>query len=136
MDRRHTPAYRGTMTPTKTTSSTTSAPEIPVAPALDDAAALPAAGAPVAAAPADSQVLGILALVSSLTGIVFGLVLPLSIVGVVLGILALSREPRSRTLATWAIVTGAIPFAFGLLAIIVGASIAIPLGIWAFAGAF
>ncbi len=136
MDQRNTPAYRGTMTPTKTTSSTTSAPEIPTAPALDAPAALPAAGAPVAAAPADSQVLGILALVSSLTGIVFGLVLPLSIVGVVLGILALSREPRSRTLATWAIVTGAIPFAFGLLALIVGASIAIPLGIWAFAGAF
>lgn len=125
-------AYRGDMTPTKTTSSTsTSTPDAP--PALDSTATV--AVAPAAANPADSQVLGILALVSSLTGILFGLVVPLSIVGIVLGVVALSREPRSRTMATWAIVTGVIPFALGLFALIIGVSIAIPFGLWAFAGA-
>lgn len=132
MERLAARTYRGSMTPTKTTSSTTPAPETPAAPALDSTLA----PAPAAANAADSQVLGILALVSSLSGILFGLVLPLSVVGIVLGIVALSREPRSRTMATWAIVTGAIPFAFGVVALIVGASIAIPLGLWALAGAF
>lgn len=134
MERLAARTYRGSMTPTKTTSSTTPAPKTPAAPAFDSTATL--APDPAAANPADSQVLGILALVSSLSGILFGLVLPLSVVGIVLGIVALSREPRSRTMATWAIVTGAIPFAFGVVALIVGASIAIPLGLWALAGAF
>jgi hypothetical protein len=84
----------------------------------------------------DSQTLGILALVSALSGILFGLTVPLSIVAVVLGILALQREPRSRALATWGIVLGAVPFAFGLFAIAVGAAVAIPFGMWALLGGF
>lgn len=82
----------------------------------------------------DSQTLGILALVSALSGILFGLALPLSIVAVVLGVLALQREPRSRALATWGIVLGAVPFAFGAIAIAVGAAVAIPFGLWALLG--
>ena len=57
----------------------------------------------------DSQVLSILSLISALSGILFGLVFPLSIVAIVLGILALSREPRGRTMAIWGIVVGAVP---------------------------
>lgn len=91
---------------------------------------------PAPTATSDSQTLGILALVSALSGILFGLVLPLSIVAVVLGILALKREPRSRALATWGIVLGAVPFAFGVIAIAVGAAVAIPFGVWAVLGGF
>ena len=66
----------------------------------------------------DSQVLSILSLISALSGILFGLVFPLSIVAIVLGILALSREPRGRTMAIWGIVVGAVPGALAVLGIV------------------
>lgn len=78
---------------------------------------------------ADSQVLSILSLVSALSGILFGLVIPLSIIAIVLGILALSREPRGRTMAIWGIVVGALPGALGVLGVIVASAVLIPLGI-------
>lgn len=115
--------YRGSMT-------TATDPSLAVGESTPATSALPTPTA------ADSQTLGILALVSALSGILFGLVVPLSIVAVVLGILALQREPRSRTLATWSIVLGAVPFAFGLFAIAVGAAVAIPFGVWALLGGF
>lgn len=92
-------------------------------------------GAPTQAA-SDSQVLGILALVSALSGILFGLVFPLSIVAIVLGILALSREPRARTMAIWGIVLGALPGALAVIGITLAAAFLIPVGAvaWAFGG--
>ncbi|MGX5680198.1 DUF4190 domain-containing protein [Schumannella luteola] len=93
------------------------------------------AAAPVTATPSDSPVLSILALVSSLSAILFGLVFPLSIVAIVLGILGLQREPRGRAMAIWSIVLGAVPFALGVLFAIVGLAFAVPFGLfWAFDG--
>jgi hypothetical protein len=106
--------YRGLMTTT-----------LPVEPGTDR---------PIAAAP--TSTLSIISLVSAISGIAFGLVIPLSIVAIVVGVLALSREPQSRTMAVWGIVLGAIP---GGLTIIFGglaAVLLIPFGVFAaFVGA-
>ena len=103
-----------TLTATPTTASTPAAPQ----------------------SATDSQVLSILALVSALSGILFGLVFPLSIVAIVLGILALSREPRARTIAIWGIVLGALPGALAVIGITLAAAFLIPFGAvaWAFGG--
>jgi len=79
----------------------------------------------------DSQVLSILSLISALSGILFGLVFPLSIVAIVLGILALSREPHGRTMAIWGIVVGAVPGALAVLGIVFAAAFLIPFGVFA-----
>lgn len=90
-----------------------------------------------AATASDSPVLSILALVSSLSAILFGLVFPLSIVAIVLGILGLQREPKGRTMAIWSIVLGAVPFAVGILFAVAGLAFAVPFGLWAiFGGGF
>ena len=105
---------------------------------MTDTATLPATTTPAttpatpgASAASDSQVLSILSLISALSGILFGLVLPLSIVAIVLGILALSREPRGRTMAIWGIVVGAVPGALAVLAIVFAAAFLIPFGVFA-----
>lgn len=95
---------------------------------MTDTATLPTT-TPTPQVATDSQVLSILSLVSALSGILFGLVIPLSIVAIVLGILALSREPRGRTMAIWGIVVGALPGALGVLGVIVASAVLIPLGI-------
>lgn len=110
--------------------TTATAPE-----ALPEVTAAPAATAAVAAAPTETPVLSIIALVSSLTAILFGMVFPLSIVAIVLGILGLQREPRGRTMSIWSIVLGAVPFAFGLILAFIGLAVALPVGLfWAFDG--
>ena len=64
-----------------------------------------------------SLVLGIVSIVASSTFFV-------PVAGLVLGILALKREPASRTMAIWGIVLNAVMLAgtvlFGLLAIVFG----------------
>ncbi len=93
------------------------------------------ATAAVAPAVAPTPILGLLGLASALSGIAFGLVIPLSIVAIVLGWLALSREPANRTLAIWTIVLGAIPGALIALAGILAIVFIVPLGLFAaFAG--
>ncbi|MDP3208148.1 MAG: DUF4190 domain-containing protein [Rhodoglobus sp.] len=86
---------------------------------------------PARAGASDTPVLSILSLVSSITGIVFGMVIPLSIVAIVLGILALSREPRGRMLAIWGIIVGALPGALAILGLVLAAAFFIPLGAFA-----
>jgi len=81
----------------------------------------------------ETPVLSILALISAISGIVFGLVIPLSIVAIVLGVLAMSREPQARTMAVWSIVLGSIPGALAILGIVLGAALVIPFGIFALA---
>jgi hypothetical protein len=78
-----------------------------------------------APATTDQPIFSILALVFGITGIFTGTVFPLSIAAIVLGILALKRERKARTMATWGIVTGALPFAFGVLAL----GVLVPLGL-------
>lgn len=108
--------------------TTATAPESVVEPATT------VAPQPVAPAASDSPVLSILALVSSLSAILFGLVFPLSIVAIVLGILGLQREPAGRTMSIWSIVLGAVPFAIGMLFAAVGLAFALPFGLWALFG--
>jgi len=87
------------------------------------------------APPADQQlvvrtqpILAILSLVFGITGIVTTMIFPFSVAGLVLGILALRREPQARVMAIWGTVVSGIPGAlivlFGVLAIM----ILIPLG--------
>ena len=92
-----------------------------------------APSAPVSTAPSgasDQTTLGILSLVFGILGVLSGTVFPLSIVAIVLGILALRREPRSRTLAIWGIITGALPFALGVLGLTFAAAFFVPLGLF------
>ena len=94
--------------------------------------ALPAEieSAPTATA-SETPVLSILSLVSSISAFVFGMIVPLSIVAIVLGALALSREPRGRTMAIWGIVVGAVPGALAVLGIVFAAAFLIPFGVFA-----
>ena len=93
------------------------------------------ATAAVAPAVAPTPILGLLGLASALSGIAFGLVIPLSIVAIVLGWLALTREPANRTLAIWSIVLGAIPGALIALAGVLAVAFIVPIGLFAaFAG--
>jgi hypothetical protein len=108
--------------------TTATAPEI-----VPEVTAAPTA--PPAPATSTTPILSILALVSSLSGIVFGMVFPLSIIGIVLGVLGVQREPKARTMAIWSIVLGALPFALGVLFAAVGLAFAVPFGLfWAFGG--
>lgn len=77
----------------------------------------------------DQTTLGILSLVTGILGVLGGLIFPLSIVAIVLGILALQREPRSRTMAIWGIIVGALPFALGVLTVIAAAAFFVPFGL-------
>lgn len=96
-------------------------------------ATLPTIETPQAQVASDTQVLSILSLISAIAGIAFGLVFPLSIVAIVLGVLALSREPRGRTMAIWGIVVGAVPGALAILGVVLAAALIIPFGAFAFA---
>ena len=75
-----------------------------------------------------TPVLSILSLVSAISGIVFGMIIPLSIVAIVLGILALSREPRARTMAIWGIIVGSLPGALLIIGGVLATAFIIPFG--------
>ncbi len=102
---------------------------------MTNTATLPAAAieTPARSVATQSQVLSILSLVSAISGIVLGLVIPLSIVALVLGILALPREPRGRTMAIWGIILGAVPGALVALGLVFAAAFMIPFGAFALA---
>lgn len=93
------------------------------------------ATSPVPAA-TQTPVLSIIALVSSISAIAFGLVFPLSIVAIVLGIYGLKREPQARTMAIWSIVLGSVPFAIGVVVATLGIAFFVPLGLFAAFGGF
>jgi hypothetical protein len=61
------------------------------------------------------QTFGILSLIVAIVSVVAGLVPIGSIVAIVLGGIALQREPASRKLATAGVLIGAIPIAIGTL---------------------
>lgn len=95
-------------------------------PATDTA---PTATAPSMTAPAAQsadRTLGILSLVTSLVSIVTGFVPLGSALAIVLGAVAMRREPASGKLATAGILVGAIS-----IALTVGAAILVPLGLLA-----
>ncbi|MET1043544.1 MAG: DUF4190 domain-containing protein [Microbacteriaceae bacterium] len=78
-------------------------------------------GAPTSDAPtppsyaaAPNQTLSILSLVLGIVSIIFGQTLIIPIGAIVLGFLARTREPASRTMGTWGIVLGFVAL-FGWL---------------------
>jgi hypothetical protein len=97
------------------------------APTLEPTTA--SASAPVAAS--TTPVLALVGFISALAGIALGAVIPLSIVAIVLGAMALSREPQGRTLAIWSIVLGAIPGALIVIGGVLATAFIVPFGLWA-----
>ena len=88
----------------------------------------------ITAAPA--QTLSILSLVLGISSIFFGLTFIVPIAAIVLGILALNREPAGRTMAIWGIVTGSFMMAGFVIAGIVGLAFIGPLAGFLFSGVF
>jgi hypothetical protein len=88
----------------------------PVAPPAPVASAAPVAGAPLAE---ESRGFGISSLVLGLVSILAGFTLVVPAGGLVLGILALKREPASRTMAIWGIVLNGVMLAGAVLATLV-----------------
>ena len=86
---------------------------VPVAPVAPVGAP---AGAPFAE---DSRGFGISSLVLGLVSILAGFTLVVPAGGLVLGILALKREPASRTMAIWGIVLNGVMLAGAVLATLV-----------------
>ena len=80
-------------------------------------------------------VYSILALTLGIIGVLTS-VFPLSVAAIVLGFLALQREPRARTMAIWGIVTGFLPVGLGILAVVTAGAILIPLGFLGLFGGF
>ena len=72
--------------------------------------------------------LAILSLVFGITGIVTTMIFPFSVAGLVLGILALRREPQARAMAIWGTVISGIPGALIVLVGVLAVMILIPLG--------
>ena len=83
---------------------------------------------------APAQTLSIISLVLGISSIVFGLTFIIPAAAVVVGIVALNREPAGKKIAIWGIVTGAIMLA-GVLPFTVGLAFLAPLG-FLFSGLF
>jgi hypothetical protein len=96
--------------PAATTAGDTVTPLAPVA-----SVAPGAPGAPVAPVAEESRGFGISSLVVGLVSILAGLTLVVPAAGLVLGILALKREPASRTMAIWGIVLNGVMLAGAVL---------------------
>jgi len=73
-------------------------------------------------------ILAILSLVFGITGIVTTMIFPFSVAGLVLGILALRREPQARAMAIWGTVISGTPGALIVLVGVLAIMILIPLG--------
>ncbi|WP_166873087.1 DUF4190 domain-containing protein [Salinibacterium sp. ZJ450] len=83
----------------------------PVGAPASDAHSYPAYSA------APNQTLSILALVLGIVSLVFGQTFFIPVAAIVLGFLARTREPASRTMGTWGIVLGFVSL-FGWLLVI------------------
>ena len=85
--------------------------------------------------PVESKAFSVASLVLGIASLAFGYTVIVPIVGLVLGILALNREPANRAMSIWGIVLSGLTIAGGLLAVLLGVSLLVPLGIAsAFAG--
>ena len=74
---------------------------------------------------APSQTLSVLALVLGIVSLVFGQTFFLPVAAIVLGFLARTREPASRTMGTWGIVLGFVSL-FGWLLLLIPLAIFTP----------
>jgi hypothetical protein len=86
--------------------------------------------------PAGTQTLSIVSLVLGLSSIFFGLTFILPIAAVVVGILALRREPAGKTMAIWGIATGGVMLAGVFLVSVIGLAFLAPFSALLFSGVF
>ncbi|WP_168200398.1 DUF4190 domain-containing protein [Protaetiibacter larvae] len=108
---------------TETTSTPTAAPEQPAAP--QNPYAGPAPTGATATSPTTTPGFSIAALVTGIASIPTGLAVG-SIVAIVLGFVARSREPQGRLMANWGIALGFLGLFGWLVLAIIGFSIALP----------
>lgn len=85
--------------------------------------------------PVESKAFSVTSLVLGLASLVFGYTFIVPIVGLVLGIMALRREPSNKAMSIWGIVLNGLTLAGIALALLIGIGLAVPLGLAAiFAG--
>jgi hypothetical protein len=73
-----------------------------------------------------SQTLSILSLVAGIASLIFGQTFIVPVAAIVLGFLARTREPASRTMSTWGIVLGFVSMFGWLVVILISLIIAAP----------
>ena len=73
-----------------------------------------------------AQTLSILSLVAGIGSLVFGLTFVVPIAAIILGFLARTREPASRTMSTWGIVLGFVTMFGWMLLILIPLLLAAP----------
>jgi hypothetical protein len=101
-------------------------------PIADPIAASTPSAAPAASVSAETNIFSVLSLVLGLASILLGYTFVVPIAAIVLGVLALKREPAKRTMSIWGIVLGGVMVAAPILAIVFGVALLAPLGIVAF----
>lgn len=77
------------------------------------------------------QTLSILSLIAGISSLVFGLTFVVPVAAIILGFLARTREPASRTMANWGIVLGFVSL-FGWLLLLIPLLFAAPFFLFAF----
>ena len=92
-------------------------------------ASTPAAVAYAAIPATGSQAYSIASLVLGLSSLVFGFTFIVPAAGLVLGIMALSREPASRVMSVWGIVLSGLTLGGGVIAVLLGLSLIVPAGL-------
>jgi hypothetical protein len=108
-----------------TTVTDTTAPA--VTPPAISAPAPAAQGGPAPLAPEDSRGFSLASLVLGLVSILAGFTLVVPAGGLVLGILALKREPASRTMAIWGIALNGVMLAGAVLGTLVALAFGVAL---------
>lgn len=82
--------------------------------------------------PAESKAFSVASLVLGLASLVFGYTVVVPIVGLVLGILALKREPSNTAMSWWGIALSGVTLFGGAIAVILGIAFFVPLGLAGF----
>lgn len=80
----------------------------------------------VSSGDASNRTLGILSLVGGIASIIFGQTVLIPVAAIVLGFLALNREPLSRSFAIWGIVLGIVALFGWIILAIIGFAFAAP----------
>ena len=78
---------------------------------------------------AETRALSIASLVLGISSLVFGFTFVVPAAGLVLGIMALTREPSSRVMSVWGIVLSGLTLGGGVVAVVLGLSLLLPAGL-------
>ncbi len=119
------PATSSATAPAATTSPATTSPATTPLTAFsesDIAATTPSSSRQAAGQTVESKGFSVASLVLGIASLVFGYTVVVPIVGLVLGILGLKREPSSKAMAWWGIVLNGLTLLGGALAVVFGLS--------------